>query len=369
VNNISLAINFSWSLLLPNPNSHFFINVILFLLVVLSILLINILLFLIYKNRNDVLKSKWQKIINILIQTTIFNEADDQQIIISDGIGKHLKDKAFRVVLIEELVRARKNFSGLAGKNLQSVYRQLQLDNDSLKKLDSNSWHIKAHAIQELSIMGQEDALDKIYGLTNNKNEQVRMEAQNGVVLLSGFEGLKFLDFLSYPISKWQQIKLITELGDAGSVPSSYIKRWLRSNNNSVVIFSLRLVALSHYFELQHQVIDCLSHSASLVRLSAILTLKEIYTGETASKLLDIYYEEELQNKLAILEVLQDIATEEEIPFLLQQLENENNQLRLAAGRAIASIGNGVETLDTFQFANEHPWNIIIRQIKGEHTA
>lgn len=341
---------------------------IMFLIGLMTLLLVYILIVLFFKNKKQALDKRWIRIVNLVIQNIIFHE-EDGELRISAGVKKLLLIKDFRSLLIAELVKARRNFTGVAGKNLETFFVGYHLDKDSLKKLKSSYWHIKAQGIQELAIMDQKTAFSLVYPLTNHKHEQVRIEAQNAVVVFSGFEGLKFLDFLQFPISQWQQIKLITELGNVNDVPSGAISRWLSAANHSVIIFSLKLVAKYQLYELHKKVIQTLSHTNPAIRLQAVLTLKEIYTGETAKYLLLNYPEEELPNKLAILDALGSIGTDEDIAFLLEQFLEENHQLKLAAGRAITSILNHFEPLENCHAATQYPWSVILKQIKGESAA
>ncbi len=341
---------------------------IIFLSGIVSILLIYTLFYLIVKNKGDSVKGKWQNIINILIETCLFSDEGAEAIVIPSGIQKLLKRKSFRLVLTEELMKAKKSFSGSAGDNLLCLYQQLNLRESSLEKLNSKLWYIKATGIQELASMNQKEDLYKIYELADDKNELVRMEAQLAVVQLSGFDGLKFLDHLSYPLSEWQQIKLLAELPGTHQSSTASISGWLQSGFSSVVLFSLKLIASYQHFELYSAVKQCLSHPEEKVRLQAILTIQEICTEETASELITTYYSENLYNKLQILRVLKQIGTREILPFLFTELEKENNQVKVEAARAVSAIGS-IKSFETFADAKVYPWDKIISQVVEEMAA
>lgn len=338
-----------------------------FLTGIVVVLLVYILVSLVLKNRRDSVHSKWRKIISLLIQNCLFSD-EGEAIVIPSGIQKLLKRKYFRGVLIQELVQARKGFSGEAGVNLLTLYEQLDLRRLSLEKLESPQWYVKAQGIQELAHTDQHGELDKIYKLTNDRNELVRMEAQLAVVQLSGFEGLKFLENLTYQLSDWQQVNLLSELRGVHQSSSAGVDGWLSSNHDSVVIFALKLICIYQHFELYSSVVRCLSHSNAKVRFQAITTLKEIYTEETESELMDSYRSEDLQNKLKILVVLTEIGTKQILPFLFSEMSNESNRVKMEAARAISAIGSK-ETLYLFPDANLYPWNQIISQVEQELAA
>ncbi|WP_207531661.1 HEAT repeat domain-containing protein [Desertivirga arenae] len=359
------------SIQLPDASSflssetHSLIKAVIFLLALMTGLLVYILISLLFKNRRERLRKRLSRITDLLIQRMLFNEDQEFAGNLTSGAGRFLKLKTFRNLLIEELVRAKKNFSGVAANNLQLLYQECDLSNDSYQKLVSRRWYLKAMGIQELAEMGQNKSFDLIFELTNHSNEQVRMEAQNAVVKFSGLTGLNFLDFLTYPLSDWQQIQLINQLGDVDQNASDYIRKWIGSSNNSVVIFSLKLAARYHHFELHDRVALCLTHPSEEVRYHAIKTLKEIFDENTSANLVKLYDAEGLRNQLVILEVLQNIGTEKELPFLEREFTRDQNEIRLAAGRAIARVAD-MQYLESRSVSTEYPWTEIIQQIKGE---
>jgi hypothetical protein len=216
--------------------------------------------------------------------------------------------------------------------------------------------------------MDMREYLTKIYRYTNNKNDFVRMEAQTAVVQFYGFEGLRFLDVVSYPISDWQQIKLLEQLSHVPPANIS-IDNWLKSSNATVVVFALKLARNYHRFELHDLIVLCLEHDNAQIRLQAIYCLGEMYTEDTSKHLISRFWNESFKHQLAIVKVLQKIGTEEDIPFLLSLLEYDNTELKINTARALANIGQaGLDYLESCYHADDYPLNEIIVQIKGEVT-
>jgi len=280
---------------------------------------------------------------------------------------KLLPDAHFRKVLTKELLAAKQNMSGTAASNLRSLYRQLGLDADAVRMINSRSWYLKASGIQQLEIMDLIDYKDKILKYTNDKRGLVRVEAQNAIVKFNGFEGLHFLDHATYQISEWQQIKLLEELSRLPVENFPGIITWLSSENDSVVNFALKLARKYNRFELYGEVFSCLKHLNPKVREQAISTLKELQTENTANHLVEIYSDEIHRNKIAIIKALEDVGTNQEITFLLGLLDSDNNEVKIAAAHALASISSeGLLQLQSYEKANEYPYKDIIDQIKAE---
>ncbi|WP_182922081.1 HEAT repeat domain-containing protein [Pedobacter planticolens] len=309
---------------------------------------------------------------DLLIRNAIFSEHDDavtdEPFPITGRTQKMLSNPHFKRLLTKELLAAKNNISGVSALNLKKLYIQLNLDKDAEERLrNCKKWHIKAKAIQELGVMEQKEYLNKIYRCTNNKNELVRMEAQTTIVKLYGFEGLRFLDIISYQLTEWQQIKLLKELSQLPPENFSGIEKWLKSKNNSVIVFALKLARNYHRFELYEQVVECLTHEMENIRLETIYTLEKIYNADTANILLERYEHETLKNQKTIVNVLQNIASDENIPTLINFLEQGDNDLKRMIVRTVANINPAsIFQLKELPEANSHPLSQIIKQIEGE---
>ncbi len=304
---------------------------------------------------------------NLLIRKAIFFEEIEDDIPVTLRVQQSLKQTPFRKFLTNELLKAKKNVSGSAAENIKQLYLQLNLNQYALAGLKNRRWYLKAQAIQELSVMGLKEYLTKIYRFTNNANELVRMEAQIAIVNFYGFEGLRFLDVVSYPITEWQQIKLLQELLRISPDNFKGIEKWLKSPNKTVVVFALKLVRGYHRFELHDSVVGCLADADKQVKLQAIISLGEIYTAETSRLLIGQFLSAHPKHQLAIIKVLQNIATDDDIPFLLQQLDHENVEIKLFAARALANISaKGLESLMNHKQALQYPFIEIIAQVKNE---
>ena len=324
------------------------------------------------KIRRESKHQKWKLMADLLIRKAIFFEdeagADQLEMIpVTARTTTLLKNKYFRKLLTQELVNAKKNVSGSSADNLTRLYLQLNLNAYALAKLRDASWHKKAQVIQELSIFGLKQYLTKIYRYTNDANDLLRMEAQVAIVRLSGFEGLRFLDLVSRPVSEWQQIKLLHELSNIPAENFNGIDKWLKSPNKTVVTFGLKLVRIYHRFELHDPVCTCLTDQEPQVRLHAISALGEIYNEQTSGILISRILKEDIQHRMAIIKVLQNIATNEDIQILLDQLETDHAGLKQLVARALSKVSpEGYAQLQRHDHALEYPLNEIIAQIKSE---
>lgn len=318
-------------------------------------------------------KARIKALIAPLISESILQDMDNDQPA-TDGpqlqeILQLCQNKYNRKTIINELVLARKSFSGQAGEAIQTLYEKWQLHKDSEQKLKSFRWYLKAKGIQELSFMQQKEFWKNIYRLTDHPNEHVRMEAQAGVIRLLGFIGLRFLNVASHQITEWQQINLLRLVQNFPPGDFKGMNRWLQSPNRSVVDFTLKLVATFRRYELHALVVDCLQHADLSVRIQAVKTLGEIYQEDTSRHIVHHYLGQPTAYRLKALQTLAKIATEEAAPFLVRELNDPDLLIRIEAARTLlASAAQGREVL-LEQSAKDGSWNTILSQLENEMRA
>lgn len=297
-------------------------------------------------------------------------EESVENIVMPKRFYQMMKNLKARQFIIDELVRCKKNFSGAVAENIVVLYKHLGLKSDSIKKMKSgNKWHIKAKGIQELYMMDQQDVLTTIYKNTNSNNEFVRMEAQTGVIHLTGFPGLRFLDVISYPLTEWQQLKLLEQLKLSPLTEDLSIKipHWLLSKNDTVVVFALKLADEYQEFSVRDKVITCLVHQTATIRSQALKTLIRLSDEKTASILLGCINKESFSNQAYILDALQYLASDKEKYFLLNLFDHPNDLIKLKAAIVLVKCcTDGMEILKAKAVDLPEPYHRILLHVQFE---
>ena len=267
-------------------------------LALMAIILTYMLFYMYAKSVNEKRHDNWRPMVHALIHEAVFLDEDEAgagPIPVPVDITRLMPNAHFRKLIIDEIMSVKKDMSGTAADNLQKLFLQLKLEKYALKSLKSRKWYVKAKAIQELTVMEINELVPLLYPYTNDQNEHVRMEAQSALVQFNGFEGLRFLDIVSYPISDWQQIKLLQKL--SGVPPANIdLDGWLKSENSSVVVFALKLARNYHRFELHDDILVCLDHEDSRVRTEAINFLSLLSNDETSDAFIARFLGEELKS-------------------------------------------------------------------------
>jgi len=349
---------------------NYFIFISLGFFTIALVLILYVLLSATIKKSRRRKRAKWKNMCDLVVRNAIFSESrqPNEPIRITLRMQKLLGNRNFRKLLTHRLLVARKNILGPSSLPLKHLYLQLGLDQYALKQLMGPHWHRKAMALQEIGLMDLKDLLAKIYRYSNHKNELVRGEAQVAIIKLYGFEGLRFLDVISYQLTSWQQIKLLNELSLLPAENFNGIEKWMQSTNWSVVLFSLKLAGTYRRFELYSYVLPHLESPEENIRLEAINCLRKWESEESMKYLLMFFPQETLTNQLAIARAFQFIATREDIPQLIELLSTPHNELRRSLIRSIAKID-----MDTFRNLKQAEMTdsvllSIIQQVEGEQV-
>lgn len=351
---------------------HLLLGMVFFILLIAGVIFF-ILLYLIRRTRRSALRLQLREIYSELISELAVCETEDelyafiQQPSVKELLYRLKSDGFARKVMITELLKTVKSMSGSAAANVCWFYAQADLDKDSLTRLQNGAWHVKARAIQELSGLRQRKQITKIYRLTNHPDELVRDEARTAVVKLTGFEGLRFLDVITYPITAWQQLCLLHELSFHKAQSFDQIGGWLNSANSSVVEFALQLIKVYQLYDLHPQVLTCMSHPSVTVRKKAIQALHEIYQAEAAEQLINQFQQEEQELQLLILQLFEVHASETEVAFLVTCLSHTSPEIQAAAAKALHSThADGIMLIEQQVAVTEYPWTILLPQLKQE---
>ncbi len=301
------------------------------------------------ENKTNVMKKKYQ----LLITSYMFDEGLMANGVESEQIQKmiahynenYLQNKFNRNVLIEEILLIYKELSGDAAENLRKLYLTLDLEKDSLKKVESTRWYIQAKGVKELAEMNISSAYPIIYALINHPNKILRMEVHTAIVKLVNFSALTFLDESKYPISEWQQINILEVLSKSGNTYLPDFSQWLGSRNDSVVLFALKMVKFFHRIDHIKQILKLLKHDNLKIRKDVVDTIGELDAASALSTLKKQFYSDEKEFKLEVLRVSKKIAIEKDLPFLEVQLLNEDYDISLASANAMVANGEMGVTL------------------------
>ncbi|WP_288445826.1 HEAT repeat domain-containing protein [uncultured Chryseobacterium sp.] len=316
---------------------HFLFLVFLGMLSLVLLLIIIVLIYSFYQYRESVLISKWSGMINKRISEVIVY--GEEEVPADQSFSAVSDNPLFRNLFLQKLAESEKKFSGAAQNKLTNLFREYNLQKDASKKLNQKKEHLIAGGIQELTAMNAEEALPKITSFLTHPSAQVYQEAQYALVNFKGFEGLHFLSSISSRISEWQQLRLLISITSIPENSGDLIRNWMESSNDSVVIFTLKLLRKFQILSLYPTVIDLLGHPSVDVRVQAVQTLLSLENASTIVHLMEVYSHQPVEVQKEILKVMKKSKDQCCTDFLkVQLLNNPDSSIKVYAAEALCSL-------------------------------
>jgi len=281
-----------------------------------------------------------------------------------EAFSKIASDNFRRQVLIDQMIDVSVNLKGETELKLMQLYRQLELDKDSLERAHSRKWHKKIKGFRELAFVGIKDGNEAMYKALNSRNEILRMEAQIALVRLSEEDHFEFLSHMKRPFSLWEQITL-HDLIIQHEIPVPQFQKWLSSENPTVVMFALRMIREFKQTEAEPEIRKVLLHRDPRVSHLAVEVAGDLDMRSTLDTMKRMYKFQEYNNCLEIVRSMGKMPEQAMLGFLKLVLDKEDDvQLQIEAVKAIENMGEvGVQALVKVMKSEYKNYNIIVRHV------
>lgn len=295
----------------------------------------------------------------LLLTGIIFNDEEEMQTdewkaskqrVVQHFKKRYLQKRINKKLLREHIVLMHKNFTGSAADVLRNLYIDLKLDRQALRELNSPDWGTQASAIQELAQLRITRANKKIRKLTAHENHILRLEAQIAILTMDEQDPFAFLAKSRNLLTEWHQVNLtrIIDSMDRSTLP--VFSAWFNSKNDSIVEFCIKMTLQYDQFQSIPDLIDLLSHQNQDVVGEAARTLGEFGATEAQPMMLKAFRSARQDIKIKILTALGKCGTHELIPFLQQQLVQNDISIAFEAGKALKLLGEeGLQVLESNQ--------------------
>lgn len=269
----------------------------------------------------------------------------DQKAIIKQ-LKRGINDSFKRKILVATLLKLRNEITGEVAESIDKLYIELGLLPYSLSKLRNKKWDIVAKAIRELTQFQVKGIQNIVLKYTNHPKKEVRKEMQLYLVQLFSFKGLDFLNVLQTALSEWDQIQLLEILQRSDDQLISDIKPWLKSSNESVVAFALKLAKVYNQYEAKEELIELLNHKIEHIRVNVIETLSHLNIMEAKMILKSSFTKRSLEEQFTIIKLLENVYESDDKSFLLENIHHENHEIKLLIMEILKSKDFEVLELD-----------------------
>jgi hypothetical protein len=265
------------------------------------------------------------------------NFSPEQHQIINE-LKKSVADPFKRTIIVATLLKLRNEISGEIAESIDKLYIELGLMRYSLSKLRDKRWDIIAIGIRELTQFHVKGVHKVVMNNINHPKREVRKEMQLYLIKLFSFKGLAFLNVLETPLSEWDQIQLLEVLQVTNNEQITDITPWLKSPNDSVVIFALKLAKIYNQFEAKGQLIELLDHQSENIRVNVIYALSHLNIVEAKNVLKNNFLQRSPEEQIAFLKMMENVYENSDKPFLLQHIQHDNFEIKLLIMEILKNI-------------------------------
>ena len=315
-----------------------------------------------YKQRSSIRRQFWLNQYQSVLADFLFNEEVET---IPEPL-KLITRQNRRQILLDEIIRLRTDLSGEVSILLDKLYNELNLSELSFKKLYRRRWNIKARGFRELAVMGVDSSVSLIEPFTKHRNETLRAEAYLALVKLKKDDPFYFLDIDDILVTGWDQLNLHRAI-DSGEVEIPEFRRWLKSKNESVLVFSLKMAVIYQQFDAVEEIIALLKHPSEKIRNLAIKAVGEMEVP-FADALLENFPTESDKNKIEIMRSLRKVGEAQHVGFIIQVLNNNPCfDLKFSCVRTLKSIEKyGIEAMNELALTADEEFLRIVAHVNDQ---
>ena len=231
-----------------------------------------------------------------------------------------LPAKKVRQTIVQEILNFRTYFSGQVSEQVRKLYVGLGLHKIAFKKLRDNNWENKATALSELFRMDVRVPEPTLLELVKDKNRFTREYARLSLMKFATGDPLRILHEQNEHISLWEELEIFLLLQKRTDVTADSVGELISLQKDpSLASLALKLAVNFRMFDLSDKIIALLETPQLKLRLEAVSAIGKLGTVRGERHLYSIYEEQPHEIRLAIIEALGNIDSDDYLPFL----ENE----------------------------------------------
>ena len=246
-----------------------------------------------------------------------------------------LQNSHRKQLLLDELMNLHKSLDGEIAKTIEQYYILKGYDKISLKKLKSKKTHEILQGVSELVEMKNHDSIQILDNLLlRTIDNSLKNYLMISIIKLDPEKGLRKLFSFDNYLTDWLQLSIINILDKKKfSDPPSLVK-WI-DKGNSFAIFGCRLTAYTKS-EKDIPLLKTLIYTNDIpLKIEVIRTLGIMDAQEVNEQLIEIYFDQEIAVKSAILNTLAKFKNPNNFSFFVSCSKSNSHQTQLLALQGI----------------------------------
>lgn len=323
--------------------------IILFFLMVILFFILNAILLMVFLELSNTLKNRMERFDELYgtmyeraLTGYIFQEYDLEEAV---PRIKNIHRARNRKIFVSVLFNFQKNLSGELDQKILDIFSRLGLQADAIKKTQSKSYYNQIVGLSELTNLSPVGAFSIVKEHINDKNNELRAEAQTSYVRLNHSEPFSFLRDLTNPFTQWTQLTSFY-IFKLHKLPAPSFVEYLQSDLYNVQNFSLKMIVYFQQKENAPAIIKLLNAPRERTRLLAIRAIQELGIQEAKPLLKEAYRTETYKNRREIIKALLQIGNVEDFIFLENIIRQNDVTLKIEACRSMYFMNSvGMENL------------------------
>nr|WKN39337.1 HEAT repeat domain-containing protein [Tunicatimonas sp. TK19036] len=274
---------------------------------------------------------------------------DFHEVVLARFLEEEKKNQLDKQILTVLLVDLKRSFTGSSEAQLLRLADALHLPEYAYQKLKSRHWSTQAQGIREISNIKvlNDSFLSEITDLSTSPTPAISQEAQIALVKLSNPPDLSFLNDLSTSLSHWQQIHLFHHLRTVDKECLPIFSQWLTSDNESVVIFSLRMIAEFEQRSNTELILQQLNHPSQNIILETIRTITQLKLIQALDALIKLLQHGDHKIQISCIQAIGYLGKNQHLPYLNAVMAHDDYWIRRMASTAVKQLEQSDETSTT----------------------
>ncbi|MGC8595591.1 MAG: HEAT repeat domain-containing protein [Candidatus Kryptoniota bacterium] len=247
--------------------------------------------------------------------------------------------KRHYAVAQEVLLSLAQEIKGEELERVRRLYKELGFVKNSIRKLRDQRWWKRAEAVRELEVMKCESALDFLFPLLSDQNEEVRALAFEAGIEIGGTDVLPILIEAIPKISLWLALNLSGIIKSKKEDAGSLLMPLLKVRETTVRKFTIQMLGMLEWIPATDILIQIANGNDLQEAAYALMALASIGDQRAFPVGMKAILNPHWQIRACAAQLLGRLGDERAVPILLDRLSDESYSVRLNSAWALANCG------------------------------
>lgn len=308
-------------------------------LTLVTILVVNRVVYEVYKFRIKSAKSK----IDLFLTALVFSPFEEEEFAnkIKEFKSKiPFKKNWCKEIILNEIINLKQNLKGEATRHLHFIYEKFDLFKFSLKLLRSPLWYIKSLGIFHFQALEYTKGEQYVVPYLKHKNKILSTNSYIALIALTS-DKLDFLINYSENIPLTSEIKIMDILHSRKPPMPTNLKDWIHSPNPSIVKLGVKFMVYYNFTITKDDLIRLFNSDSQAIRHEVIVAARNLFIEDAEEILISQFEIEDKKNKIEILTSLGTIGTEVSEEFICKLLTDTTDvDIKLASVYSLNAIND-----------------------------